>query len=202
MRRLGQQLGVEAMALYRHFGNKEDLLDGLVDVVVTEIDPPESGTDWTAIMRRRVLSARQALLRHPWASEVIISRQNATPTMLAYMDSMAGILRRGGFSVDLTHHALHLLGSRILGFVQELYNDSDSVPQDPEVMAMLRGRFALEYPYIDEIVGQVIHDQSTTVGKGCDDQWEFEFGLDLILEGLERIRARNAAVGSVAPQNP
>jgi hypothetical protein len=170
-------------------GNKEELLDGMIDVVVSEIDPVSNDPDWRVVMKARIMSARSALLRHPWASEVLVTRQNASPSMLAYMDSMAGILRNGGFSVALTHHSLHLLGSRILGFVQELYDDSDPVATDPVQLEMIRGQMAAAYPFIDEIIGQVVHDLTTVVGgKGCDDHWEFEFGLDLILDGLERKR--------------
>ncbi len=188
MRRLGAELGVEAMALYRHVGNKEQLLDGMVDLVVSEIAPPSNGEDWKQVFRERVLSARQAMLRHPWASAAIVSRTKASLPMMAYMDSMAGILRDGGFSVDLAHHALHVLGSRVLGFVQELYDDSNTPTVDRAEMAQMREQIAGQFPRIVEIMAQVAHDESTIVGTGCDDQWEFEFGLDLILDGLDRQR--------------
>jgi len=189
MRRLGQELGVEAMALYRHVGSKEELLDGMVDAVMSEVDTPINGGDWRTVLRSRILSARQAQLRHPWASAVFTSRQNASPRMLEYMNSMAGILREGGFSVDLTHHAMHVLGARVVGFSQELFDDSSAAAVDPELLATMQKQLAIQYPYIGEILAQVNHDESTIVGTGCDDQWEFEFGLDIILEGLERARA-------------
>jgi AcrR family transcriptional regulator len=188
MRRLGGELGVEAMALYRHVGNKEELLDGMVDLVILEIDPPTAGGDWRQVFRGRVLSARRALLRHPWASAAIVSRGNASLSMMAYMDSMAGILRDGGFSVDLTHHAMHVLGSRVLGFVHGLYDDSNAAALDPVVVEQMREQLAGQFPRIAEILAKVSHDEATVVGAGCDDQWEFEFGLDLILDGLERKR--------------
>jgi len=194
MRKLGTVLGVEAMALYRHVGNKEALIDGMVDQVVSEIDPPTSVPGWESVLRERILSARRALLRHPWASEAIVSRTSASPSMLAYMDSMAGILRDGGFSVDLTHHAMHVLGSRVLGFAQELYDDSQINQIAPEVMREMQAQMAGQFPHIAEILAQVSHDESTVVGTGCDDQWEFEFGLDLILDGLERKRAAAASL--------
>ncbi|GAB3848015.1 hypothetical protein GCM10027610_068920 [Dactylosporangium cerinum] len=121
MRNLAQTLGVVPMALYKHVANKEELLDGMLDVVVGEIDPPVAGTDWQSAVRERILSARRALLRHPWASRVLESRTAATPVVLQYMDSMIGMFRAGGFSVDLTHHVMHAMGSRILGFSQELF---------------------------------------------------------------------------------
>lgn len=188
MRKIGLALGVEAMSLYNHVANKEDILDGMVDVVVSEIDPPARGSDWRTAMRNRVLSAREALLRHPWASAVIVSRVNMTPTMLRYMDSVAGILRNGGFSVDLTHHTIHVMGSRVLGFVQELYDDSEGLADSPDMAAIMLQQMADEYPHITELAMEITHDDDSIVGKGCDDQFEFEFGLDLILDGLERLR--------------
>src|SRR6266508_2538291 len=186
MRKLAQQLGVVPMALYKHVANKDELLDGMVDVVVGEIDPPLSGTDWKTAIRRRVLSARRALLRHPWASRVIESRATATPTVLQYMDSMIGIFRAGGFSIDLTHHAMHAMGSRLLGFTQELYDDS--VDLDPEATAVMVQQMAGKFPHITELVMAIAHDEASVVGQGCDDQFEFEFALDLMLDGLERLR--------------
>ena len=185
MRRLAQELGVVPMALYKHVSNKDELLDGMVDVVVGEIDPPPSGTDWKTAIRQRVLSARSALLRHPWASQVIESRASATPTVLRYMDSMVGIFRAGGFSIDLTHHAMHAMGSRLLGFTQELFDDTADV--GPEMDAALLRELAA-YPHITEMVSAITHDEGSVVGLGCDDQFEFEFALDLMLDGLERLR--------------
>jgi AcrR family transcriptional regulator len=186
MRRLAQELGVVPMALYKHVANKEELLDGMVDVVVGEIDPPVGGTDWKSAVRQRILSGRRALLRHPWASRVLESRTNPTPLVLGYMDSMIGMFRVGGFSVDLTHHVMHTLGSRIYGFTQELFEDSPSV--DPATQATMPPEMARRYPYITELVTAVYHDEASVVGSGCDDQFEFEFALDLLLDGIERLR--------------
>jgi AcrR family transcriptional regulator len=186
MRKLAQELGVVPMALYKHVANKDELLDGMIDVVVGEIDPPTALADWKTAIRRRVLSARGTLLRHPWASRVIESRTTPTPTVLSYMDSMIGIFRAGGFSVDLTHHAVHAMGSRLLGFTQELFDDSADV--DPEQEATMLREMAARYPHIGEMVMAITHDQTSVVGAGCDDQFEFEFALDLMLDGLERLR--------------
>ena len=191
MRKLGQELGVEAMSLYNHVANKEDLLDGMVDVIVKEIAPPDEGPDWKSILRRRILSAREVMLRHPWASAVVASRVNMTPTVMKLMDTTGGIFRRGGFSVDLTHHAFHVLGSRVLGFTQELYDDSAALEANPEIAAVMLKQMADEYPYMTEIGTQISHD-AEIVGTGCDDQTEFEFSLDLILEGLERAQRQKA----------
>jgi AcrR family transcriptional regulator len=186
MRKIAQELGVVPMALYKHVSSKDELLDGMVDVVVGEIDPPASGTDWKTTIRQRVLSARRALLRHPWASRVIESRANPTPTVLAYMDSMIGIFRAGGFSIDLTHHAMHAMGSRLLGFSQELFDDTADV--GPGMPAEMLRELADRYPSITELVTAITHDQASVVGQGCDDQFEFEFALDLMLDGLDRLR--------------
>jgi hypothetical protein len=158
----------------------------MVDVVVGEIDPPASGTDWKTAIRRRVLSARGALLRHPWASQILESRTDPTPAVLEYMDSMIGMFRAGGFSIDLTHHAMHAMGSRLLGFSQELYDDS--VDLDPEATAVMLQRMAGKFPHITELVMAITHEEASVVGQGCDDQFEFEFALDLMLDGLDRLR--------------
>jgi AcrR family transcriptional regulator len=186
MRKLAHELGVVPMALYKHVSNKDEMLDGMVDVIIGEIDPPPSGTDWKSAIRQRVLSARSTLLRHPWASRVIESRTDPTPAVLQYMDAMIGMFRAGGFSIDLTHHAMHAMGSRLLGFSQELFDDS--VDLDPEVTAVMLQRMAGKYPHITELVMAITHDQASVVGQGCDDQFEFEFALDVMLDGLERLR--------------
>ena len=186
MRKLAEELGVVPMALYKHVAKKEELLDGMIDLVVGEIDPPVRGPDWKSAVRQRILSARRALLRHPWASQVLESRTNPTPMLLEYMDSMIGIFRAGGFSVDLTHHVMHAIGSRLLGFTQELFDDSRSV--DPEMQAIMLREIARKYPYVAEIAGAASHEGESVVGQGCDDQFEFEFALDLLLDGFERLR--------------
>ena len=192
MRRLAQQLDVVPMALYKHVADKGELLDGMIDVVVAEIDPPLEDVDWKIAMRARILSARRALLRHRWAARVIESRGEPTPVVIGYLDSMMGIFRAGGFPIDLTHHALHVLGSRLLGFSQELYDDTASIPEDEAVE--MWSQMADAYPNIAALVaeisgGAIVHEQGSIIGGGCDDQFEFEFALDLILDGLERLRA-------------
>ncbi len=188
MRKIAQELGVVPMALYKHLANKDELLNGMVDVVVDEIDPPAADLHWKTAIRERILSARRAFLRHPWASRVIESRSEPTPTLLAYMDSMIRLFRAGGFSIDLTHHALHAMGSRLMGFTQELFDDSAEV--DPEAEAQMDAATADSYPSIYEIYLAVSHDDASVVGGRCDDQFEFEFALDLLLDGLERIEER------------
>jgi AcrR family transcriptional regulator len=184
MRNLARELGVVPMAPYKHVANKDELLDGMIDVVVGEIDPPLTGTEWKTAVRERILSARRALLRHPWASRVLESRPEPTPTVIEYMDSMLGLFRAGGFSIDLTHHAAHAMGSRLLGFSQELFDDTAAAPPDSEVVQAM----AKQFPYVGELVRSITHDDASVVGGGCDDQFEFEFALDLMLDGLERLR--------------
>ena len=188
MRKLAEELKVVPMALYKHVTNKEELLDGMIDVVVGEIDPPVRETDWKSAVRQRILSARRALLRHPWASLVIESRTTPTPVVLEYMDSMIGIFRAGGFSVDLTHHVMHAMGSRLLGFTQELFDDSRGV--DPEMQAIMLRELAGKYPNVAAMATAASHEGESVVGQGCDDQFEFEFALDLLLDGIERLRER------------
>ncbi len=196
MRRLADELGVVPMALYKHVASKEELLDGMIDVVVGEIDPPVSGTEWKSAVRQRILSARRALLRHPWASSVIESKKNPTPVVLEYMDSMIGLFRAGGFSVNLTHHVMHVIGSRVMGFTQELFNDSRTV--DPEVQAVMMRELGPKFPNVLAIAMAASHEGESVVGQGCDDQFEFEFALDLLLDGFERLRQEERARGTAS----
>jgi AcrR family transcriptional regulator len=188
MRRLANELDVVPMALYKHVANKEEMLDGMLDLVVAEIDPPRTETDWKTAIRERILSARRTLLRHPWASRVIETRTRPTPTVMAYMDSMIGVFLDGGFSIDLTHHVAHTMGSRLMGFSQELFNDQadEDQPFNPETIQQLSQAF----PSIYRIYLEINHDDASVVGPGCDDQFEFEFALDLILDGIERLKER------------
>ena len=188
MRKLAQELGVVPMALYKHVANKDELLDGMIDAVVSTIGTPAAGLDWKSAVRQRILFARQALLRHPWASRVIESRTDPTPAVLAYMDSMIGMLLGGGLSVDLTHHVMHALGSRILGFSQELFTPPTAV--DRPVPAAAVRAMSGTYPHLARIATRADHDGQSVVGPGCDDQFEFEFTLDLLLDGIEALRLR------------
>lgn len=186
MRNLAEELGVVPMALYKHVASKEALLDGMIDVVVAEIDPPVPGAEWKSAVRHRILSARRSLLRHPWAAQVIESRKNPTPVVLAYMDSMIGMFRTGGFSVNLTHHVMHTIGSRVLGFTQELFNDSG--PVDPKMQEIMLREMGPKFPNVLAIAMAASHEGESVVGQGCDDQYEFEFALDLLLDGFERLQ--------------
>jgi AcrR family transcriptional regulator len=192
MRRLAEALGAEAMSLYYHVANKQEVLDGIVDVVageindvVDQIDMPATGAAWKQAVRRRILSAREVLLRHPWAPSVLETRTNVSPAVVQYFDGLVGLMRNGGFSYDVAHHALHALGSRAIGFTQELFNPGDGA-DDEDANAMLE--MADRLPYLVAMLREVVHDDPDSTLGWCDDQTEFEFGLDLILDGLDRMR--------------
>ncbi|GAA4891833.1 TetR/AcrR family transcriptional regulator C-terminal domain-containing protein [Tessaracoccus lubricantis] len=182
MRSVAGRLGVVPMALYRHVRNKEDLVGAMVDELIGRYDPAGSQGEWQAEVRGRVLSARRVLLQHPWARRAIESRATRTPAVLGHMDSLAGAFIRGGISPDLTHHAMHALGHRIWGFSPEAFDDPDAVvpPEDPAELAALASRMAEEYPAIVAIA----------TGSPCDEDFEFEFALDLILDGVARLHDR------------
>jgi AcrR family transcriptional regulator len=196
MRNLGQELGVEAMSLYNHVSNKADVLDGIVEVVAGEvvaavdaIEPPADPAEWKAVVRRRILAARDVLLQHRWAPTLLESRTDMPPSLLGYYESLLALMRGAGFSLDLAHHALHALGSRALGFTQELFVTDDK-EVDPNAAALMFQQMAGSYPNLTDLLRIVTHDPDSSLGRpgGCDDQFEFEFGLDLILDGLERLR--------------
>lgn len=187
MRKLGQALGVEAMSLYNHVANKEEILDGMVDLIVGEIDLVDPSIDWMPATRRQILTARQIMLEHRWAPAVIETRVKISPALMRYFDNLLGLMREGGFSYDLAHHAMHVLGSRALGFNQELFEPDDAAAADVETEQMLR-ELADQLPYMVGMLAEITHqDPDSTIGW-CDDQTEFEFGLDLILDGLEARR--------------
>jgi AcrR family transcriptional regulator len=195
MRRLAEEVGSEAMSLYYHVANKEDLLDGIVDVLATEIneavariDGPTRGAHWKQAARRRILAAREVLLRHPWAPAVLETRTTMSPALLRYHDGLLGLLRDGGFSYDTAHHAMHALGSRAVGFTQELFNPgAGSGPPDTAALAQM----AEELPHLVGMLAEIAHDDPDSTLGWCDDQTEFEFALDLILDGLDRLRDRS-----------
>jgi AcrR family transcriptional regulator len=192
MRGLADTLNVEAMSLYYHVANKEALLDGVVEVVVEEINeavsdlPPAAGPDdWKGVMRDRILGAREVMLRHKWAPAVLETRTTMSPAVLLYHHGLLEIFRAGGVSYDLAHHALHALGSRALGFTQELFDpapDSNDEEMNDEMLAEM----ASQVPLLVEMLGEIAHEGPDTTIGWCDDQTEFEFGLDLLLDGIER----------------
>lgn len=193
MRNLAEKLDVVPMALYKHVANKEDLLGGMVDVVISTYDPPDTGLDWKSAVRSRILSARRALLKHPWARPVIESRRQRTPAVLGYMDSLSGMFMAGGFSPDLTHHAMHALGYRIWGFNPEAFEDPNAfpIPDDPAEREAMVARVNEVYPHIVAIAMDSAGGDITAVGQSCDEQYEFEFALDLLLDAFEQLHHQN-----------
>jgi AcrR family transcriptional regulator len=197
MRRLAQSLGVEAMSLYHHVANKEALLDGVIEVVMDEVnaavanpEEPAAPDDWRTGMRARVLAARAVMLRHRWAPGVLETRTTISPQVIAYFDGSLGIMIRGGFSYDLAHHAMHALGSRALGFMQELFEPDDPTAADVQAEEMMP-QIVDSFPYVAGMMAAAAHGADGQLGW-CDDQFEFEFGLDVILDGLERRRIAQA----------
>ncbi len=178
MRKLGQLLGVEAMSLYNHVANKNDILDGIVDLVVGDIDVPPAGTHWKAAMRQRSISAHQVLLAHPWAAMLVMSRFNIGPGMTRYLDATLGRLREGGFSIEGALDAWHTLDSHLYGFTLQELNLPFGVEETQDVSASVLGQIPVEqYPYVFEVISRIMQ-------TGRDE--DFEFGLDLVLDGLER----------------
>ena len=190
MRRIGDALGAEAMSLYYHVSNKAALLDGIVELVMTEINDVVDRIDlpaaeWKAAMRRRILSAREIMLRHPWAPRLFETRTTMSPEVVRYHDRLVGLMHAGGFSYDLVHHALHALGSRALGFSQELFDPSAGAGAESDRMLV---DLADQLPNLVGMLGEIAHDDPDSTLGWCDDQAEFEFALDLILDGLDRLR--------------
>jgi AcrR family transcriptional regulator len=184
MRRLGQELGVEAMSLYTHVSSKEDLLDGMVELVMSGVPAHQEGRDWKQALRQTVLDARAVLLQHPWTPGVIETRVAPGPAIMSHYDRVIGILRKGGFSLKLAHHAIHLMGSRLLGFTRELFDDAPDLDADAAAAA-LATQFGPTLPYVAEMALAATHDGGL---GGCDTNLEFVFSLDVILDGLERLR--------------
>ncbi|HEY4314766.1 MAG TPA: TetR/AcrR family transcriptional regulator C-terminal domain-containing protein [Actinomycetes bacterium] len=178
MRRLGQELGVEAMSLYKHVSNKDAVLDGIVDLVLGDIDVPPSGTPWREAMRARAVSAHQVLLAHPWAALQIMSRFNIGPGMTRYLDATLGRLLEGGFTVEGALDAWHTLDSHIYGFTLQELGLPFAADEASQVSADVIGTLdAEQFPHVVEVISHVMRS-----GRVED----FAFGLDLILDGLQR----------------
>lgn len=183
MRELGLRLGVEAMSLYRHIANRDDILDGMVDLVVSEIDLPEDTVGWREAMRRRAISAQAVYSRHPWASALMDSRTSSGPARLQYFDWVLGTLREAGFTQEMTARAISVLDSYVYGFGRQQLNMSAGPDVKPEEVAeaFLKAIPADEYPNLRKMVVEY------AMNAGRDESADFEFGLNLILDGLERL---------------
>ncbi|GGM39708.1 TetR/AcrR family transcriptional regulator [Microbacterium saperdae] len=184
MRTLASELGVVPMALYKHVSDKDDLRGGMIDRVIGEYGTPPASSPSRAAVRLRLLSAREALLRHPWMRTAIENATRQTPAVLDHMNAVAGDLISGGHSVDLTHHAMHALGYRIWGFSPEAFAaPSATAPREAQPAAM--HQMAARYPHVVAIAS----DAAARNPEGaCDEQAEYEFTLDLLLDAFERLR--------------
>jgi AcrR family transcriptional regulator len=184
MRALGEELGVEAMSLYYHVANKDELLDGMVDFVFSEIDLPTTDGDWKAAMRRRAISTRESLARHRWAVGILESSTSPGPANLRLHDAVLGCLRAAGFSLENAIHAYSVQDAYIYGFaLQEKTLPVDTPGELAAAAEDLRRQFSADdYPHIAKTISEHVTQ------PGYDFADEFEFGLDLILDGLERLR--------------
>jgi AcrR family transcriptional regulator len=183
MRKLGEELGVQAMSLYNHVANKDAIRDGIVDLVMNEIEVP-AGPDWRTAVRKSAISAHDAFVRHPWACSLQMETTSVSTARMRWMEELLKTLREAGFSANLTHHAYHALDSHITGCT--LWQVSFPFDTREELVDLaetfLREISVDEYPFVVE------HAQQHIQGPDPDEPSEFEFGLDLILDGLERLR--------------
>jgi AcrR family transcriptional regulator len=184
MRKLAGALGVEAMTLYYYVANKDEILSAIVDMVVSEFELPDPEGDWKAAIRRTAISAFEVLQRHPWAASLMLHGTTVSTARLRYMDAILGSLRRGGFSADLTDHAYHALDSHIMGFTLWVVSMNLGTDED---LAKMAEQFLRELP-IDDLPYLAEHIQQHVKPRDPNDEGDFAFGLDLILDGLERIR--------------
>lgn len=190
MRKLGEALGVQAMSLYKHVANKDEVLDGIVDLVAAEIEVPEIGVDWKQAMRRRARSAHEVLLRHRWATMLFLSRVNDGPSMLRYVDATVGCLVEAGFSYAMADHAWNAIDNHVYGFtLQKLDFPFEPSQYADAAKAWLPSIPEDEFPYLHGLTQEVISGRH-------DGLADFGFGLDLILDGLEDILNSGSRQGS------
>src|SRR5215217_1036219 len=187
MRKLADELGAGAMSLYYHVPNKEQLIDGMVDIVFSEIEPPSTEDDWKTAMRKPAVSTREALARHRWAIGLMEGRTSHGPANLSLHDAVLGCLRAAGFSLEATVHAYSVLDAYIYGFALQEQDMSSESADDfaAEAQRQMQEYEAVlaDYPHLVEVVGGHVAE------SGYDYATEFLFGLDLILDGLDRLRA-------------
>jgi AcrR family transcriptional regulator len=181
MRRLGQALGFEAMSLYNHVENKDDLVNGILDLVLAEGEPPAERADWDAAVRASAISVHQVLRRHPWAATLVMSPGHIRPVRLRYMDSLLGRLRQAGFSAETTYHAYHVLDAHIFGFSLWQASHSYAPAEEADIVGMFERMIPVdEYPHLHEHGLQHLSDGP------LHEVSAFELGLDLILDGLRK----------------
>lgn len=182
MRKLGQQLGFEAMSLYNHVANKDDLLDGILDLVLAESDPPAADEDWDTAIRQSAVSMHDALARHPWASPLLMAPGRIRPARLQYIEALLGRLRDAGFSAETTYTAYHVLDAHILGFSLWEASHTYSAIDVAEMTERFQSAFTRgAYPNLTEHA-----EQHRSEGPHREVS-AFEYGLALILDGLRKI---------------
>ncbi len=192
MRRLAADLGVEAMSLYHHVPGKERLLDGLTEAVLVEINAAvtarvRADEDWPEALRHRCLAAREVMARHRWAPGLLGSRSSIPAGLYPYYEEILATMFRGGLSYHLGHRAIHALGTMVLGFAQELFSpDSEGGTMDEEAAEAEFAAMAAVLPHLTAMVASEVHDNEEDPLGWCDSQNEFEFTLDLLLDGLAR----------------
>lgn len=185
MREVASRLGVEAMSLYNHVANKDDILDGMVDLVIEQVELPSDVIGWREAMRRRAVSAHEVFGRHPWVPQLLDSRETSGPSRMLYLDWVLGTLVTAGFPLEDAARAFSLLDSYIYGFGIQQFNMSADADASPEEMAeaILASIPVEKYPYLHRMASHAMQ-------SGYDAEADFNFGLELILDGLERIPRR------------
>lgn len=189
MRAVAERLGVVPMALYKHVGDKDDLVDGMVDSVIGEFTTSEvvdAEDDWRSAVRAAVLGARAAVGRHRWARRAIETRTRRTSAVLAHMERVSRAFLDGGFTPDLTHHVMHMLGNRIWGFSPELFNDPAESGKSARGRARGPEPDPADYPAIIAISADAARRRPGAAG--CDDDFEFDFALEVLLDAAQRLR--------------
>lgn len=188
MRAVADELDVTPMALYKHVGNRSQLVDGMLDRVLESVPAGVTAhaddadrADWRDAVRTRIRATRAALSAHPWSREAIETRTLATPRVLAHMDALMRAMFAGGLSADLVHHAMHALSTRMWGFTRDVL-PTPQAPADPEERSRAMTEFAVAYPSIVRMATAAPH-----AGAACDDDAEFAFALDLLLDGIHSL---------------
>ena len=198
MRKLARALGVEAMSLYKHVADKDAVLDGLVDLVVREIGMPLAATDWRAAMRHHATSTRQVCLRHRWAAALMELRGGQTPIRLRYADAILSLLRTAGFTVPMAYRAFLLIDSYLYGFIMQEANWPSGEGEMAQLAAFLTSQSSpAGYPALVEAMRYIM--SANPQSSGFYDA-EFEHGLDMILDGLERVRGDTAGSGTASDE--
>jgi len=186
IRRLARELGVGTMSVYYYVAGKDEILDGIVDLVVAEMDLPHAGSAWKAELRRASVSAHDVLMRHPWAASLLLTGPRVSLARLRQMDAILGCLRGAGFSPEQTDHAYHALDSHIMGFTLWLVGISEGMERVGSVEGLLETLDVQAMPHLGEHIRQHLRERDP------EEEGEFVFGLNLILDGLERMREAGA----------